>query len=176
MRHLKQVLCLIVLLVACSFQQLLAQQMPPIPTDPNVRIGKLSNGLTYYIRKNALPEKRAFFYIAQKVGSIQEEPQQRGLAHFLEHMCFNGTEHFANDKLIRYLETLGVQFGSNLNAFTSIDRTVYRICNVPTTRIAALDSCILILKDWSCALTLNPKEIDKERGVIHKNGAREQMR
>ena len=150
---------------AASAQQM---HMPSIPVDTAVRIGKLPNGLTYYIRHNDYPAHRANFYIAQRVGSIQENDQQRGLAHFLEHMCFNGTDHFANDKVIRYLETLGVQFGSNLNAFTSIDRTVYRICNVPTTRIAALDSCMLILKDWSCALTLDPKEIDKERGVIHE--------
>jgi zinc protease len=168
MRHLKQVLCLIVLLVACSFQQLLAQQMPPIPTDPNVRIGKLSNGLTYYIRKNALPEKRAFFYIAQKVGSIQEEPQQRGLAHFLEHMCFNGTKHFPGNSLIQYLEKIGVKFGENLNAYTSIGETVYNIDNVPVTAPGAIDSCLWILHDWSNDLTLDPVEIDKERGVINE--------
>ena len=167
MKIIKFILSTMVFLAgsAVSAQQM---QMPSIPVDTAVRIGKLPNGLTYYIRHNDYPAHRANFYIAQRVGSIQENDQQRGLAHFLEHMCFNGTEHFANDKLIRYLETLGVQFGSNLNAFTSIDRTVYRICNVPTTRIAALDSCMLILKDWSCALTLDPKEIDKERGVIHE--------
>ena len=140
MKIIKFILSTMVFLAgsAVSAQQM---QMPSIPVDAAVRIGKLPNGLTYYIRHNDYPAHRANFYIAQRVGSIQENDQQRGLAHFLEHMCFNGTEHFANDKLIRYLETLGVQFGSNLNAFTSIDRTVYRICNVPTTRIAALDSC-----------------------------------
>jgi zinc protease len=136
--------------------------------DPNVRVGKLSNGLTYYIRHNALPEKRAFFYIAQKVGAIQEEPQQRGLAHFLEHMCFNGTKHFPGNSLIQCLERYGVKFGENLNAYTAIDETVYNIDNVPTTNESALDSCLLILHDWSNDLTLDPKEIDKERGVIHE--------
>lgn len=143
-------------------------QMPPVPVDEAVRIGKLPNGLTYYVRHNNYPEHQANFYIAQRVGSIQEEESQRGLAHFLEHMCFNGTQHYPKDGLIRYLETLGVQFGSNLNAYTSIDQTVYRICNVPTTRISALDSCLLIIKDWASALTLDPKEIDQERGVIHE--------
>lgn len=168
MRHLKQIYCLIVLLVACSFQQLFAQQMPPLPIDQTVRIGKLSNGLTYYIRKNTLPEKRVFFYIAQKVGSIQEEPQQRGLAHFLEHMCFNGTKHFPGEGLRQYLEKIGVKFGENLNAYTSIEETVYNIDNVPVTVPGAIDSCLWILHDWSNDLTLDPGEIDKERGVINE--------
>ena len=143
-------------------------QMPPIPLDPAVKIGKLDNGLTYYIRYNNWPEKRANFYIAQKVGSIQEEEAQRGLAHFLEHMCFNGTKHFPGDALLRYCESLGVKFGADLNAYTSIDRTVYNIDNVPTARQSALDSCLLILRDWAGSLTLDPKEIDQERGVIHE--------
>ena len=143
-------------------------QMPPIPTDPNVRIGKLENGLTYYIRHNELPEDRADFYIAQKVGSILEEENQRGLAHFLEHMCFNGTTNFPGKALINYLETIGVRFGENLNAYTSIDETVYNIANVPVIRDGIVDSCLLILHDWANDLTLDPKEIDNERGVIHE--------
>ena len=123
-------------------------QMPPIPVDPAVRIGKLDNGLTYYIRHNEYPEHVANFYIAQRVGAIQEEESQRGLAHFLEH-------------------SLGVEFGSDLNAYTSIDQTVYRVCNVPTKRATALDSCLLILKDWSNGLSLEADEIDKERDVVH---------
>ncbi len=145
-----------------------AQMDMAIPMDTAVRTGKLDNGLTYYIRHNGWPEHRANFYIAQKVGSLQEDESQRGLAHFLEHMCFNGTEHFKDDGLIRYLETLGVRFGADLNAYTSIDQTVYNIDNVPTTRQTALDSCMLILYDWANGLTLDPKEIDKERGVIHE--------
>ena len=143
-------------------------QMPPIPTDPKVRIGKLENGLTYYIRHNELPEDRADFYIAQKVGSILEEENQRGLAHFLEHMCFNGTTNFPGKALINYLETIGVRFGENLNAYTSIDETVYNIANVPVIRDGIVDSCLLILHDWANDLTLDPKEIDNERGVIHE--------
>ncbi len=145
-----------------------AQQMPPVPTDPNVRIGKLENGLTYYIRHNELPEKQADFYIAQKVGSILEEDNQRGLAHFLEHMCFNGTTHFPGNLLREYLESIGVKFGANLNAYTSVDETVYNIDNVPVIRDGIVDSCLLILHDWANDLTLDPKEIDKERGVIHE--------
>lgn len=143
-------------------------QMPEIPADPDVRIGKLDNGLTYYIRHNNWPENRADFYIAQKVGSIQEEESQRGLAHFLEHMCFNGTTNFKGNEVIRYCESIGVKFGRDLNAYTSIDQTVYNISNVPTERQTALDSCLLILHDWADGLTLAPEEIDKERGVIHE--------
>lgn len=168
MKHLFRGLFVAAAIICCSFQQAFAQQLPPIPVDPNVRIGKLDNGLTYYIRKNALPENRADFYIAQKVGSIQEEDNQRGLAHFLEHMCFNGTTHFPGDALKQYLEHIGVKFGENLNAYTSVDETVYNISNVPVTTPGAIDSCLLILHDWSNDLTLDPKEIDKERGVINE--------
>lgn len=145
-----------------------AQQMPPIPVDPDVRIGKLDNGLTYYIRHNDYKKDRADFYIAQKVGSILEEDDQRGLAHFLEHMCFNGTEHFEGNGLISYLETIGVKFGANLNAYTGVDETVYNISDVPVVRESIVDSCLLILSDWADGLTLDPEEIDKERGVIHE--------
>ena len=145
-----------------------AQQMPQLPVDKDVRIGKLDNGLTYYIRYNNWPENRAEFYIAQKVGSIQENDDQRGLAHFLEHMCFNGTKNFPGNGVMRYCESIGVQFGRDLNAYTSIDRTVYNISNVPTARTGAQDSCLLILHDWADGLLLEPEEIDKERGVIHE--------
>ena len=155
-------------LLCGGFLAAFAQQMPPIPTDPNVRIGKLENGLTYYIRHNELPEKQADFYIAQKVGSILEEDSQRGLAHFLEHMCFNGTTNFPDNLLREYLESIGVKFGVNLNAYTSVDETVYNISNVPVIRDGIVDSCLLILHDWANDLTLDPKEIDKERGVIHE--------
>ena len=144
-----------------------AQQMPQLPVDKDVRIGKLDNGLTYYIRYNNWPENRAEFYIAQKVGSLQENDDQRGLAHFLEHMCFNGTQSFPGNGVMRYCESIGVQFGRDLNAYTSFDRTVYNISNVPTARTGAQDSCLLILHDWADGLLLEPEEIDKERGVIH---------
>ena len=155
------------LLLACIVMPAMAQQMPQLPIDPAVRYGKLPNGLTYYIRHNALPEHRANFYIAQKVGAVQEEESQRGLAHFLEHMCFNGTDHFPDDRLVKYCETIGVKFGQNLNAYTASDETVYNIDDVPVTA-NNVDSCLLILRDWADGLTLDPKEIDKERGVIHE--------
>ena len=162
---LKAILSTLLLMVVGAVN---AQMMPPIPLDTAVRIGKLDNGLTYYIRYNNWPEHRANFYIAQKVGSIQEEESQRGLAHFLEHMAFNGSDNFKSGELVSWLETVGVQFGGDLNAYTSIDQTVYNIDNVPTTRQSVLDSCLLILRDWSTGLTLDAKEIDKERGVIHE--------
>ena len=139
-----------------------------LPLDPTIRIGKLKNGITYYIRQNKKPENIVNFYIAQKVGSIQEEEHQRGLAHFLEHMCFNGTEHFPGKSMINYLESIGVKFGADLNAYTSIDETVYNIDNVPVNVEGAIDSCLWILHDWADGLTLDEQEIDSERGVIHE--------
>lgn len=146
-----------------------AQQMPPIPIDSKVRIGHLDNGLTYYIRHNEEPKGQANFYIAQKVGSILEEENQRGLAHFLEHMCFNGTQHFPGNGVVKYCESIGVKFGADLNAYTSIDETVYNIDNVPVaTTPSAIDSCLWILHDWADGLLLTADDIDHERGVIHE--------
>lgn len=140
----------------------------PLPMDSAVRHGRLANGLTYYICPNTKTSQRTDFYIVQKVGSMQEEEHQRGLAHFLEHMAFNGTKHFPEKSLIRYLESLGLQFGNDINAYTSFDETVYSITNVPTLRTGVADSCLLILHDWSCNITLSGKEIDAERKVIHE--------
>ncbi|WP_320054501.1 insulinase family protein [uncultured Acetobacteroides sp.] len=159
---------LVLLMVALLCLPALAQQMPTLPTDPKVRVGKLDNGLTYYIRHNAEPKGQADFYIAQKVGSILEEESQRGLAHFLEHMAFNGTKNFPGKKMPNYLETIGVKFGANLNAATGWDQTIYNINNAPVTREGSLDSCLLILHDWSSFISLEDKEIDAERGVIHE--------
>lgn len=153
---------------ACLPVAVRAQQMPPVPVDKEVRIGKLDNGLTYYIRHNEYPKNQVDFYIAQKVGSILEEDDQRGLAHFLEHMCFNGTKNFPGSSMIKWLESVGVKFGYNLNAYTSIDETVYRISSVPTERIGVQDSCLMILSDWADGLLLNGKDIDEERAVIHE--------
>lgn len=139
--------------------------------DPTVRRGRLDNGLSYFVKQNSNPSGQAEFYIVQKVGSILEEENQRGLAHFLEHMAFNGTKHFPGNSLVSYLEQNGVKFGVNLNAYTSFDETVYNISNVPISREGLIDSCLLILYDWSCAITLLEESIEKERGVI-----REEMR
>ncbi|MCM1164175.1 MAG: insulinase family protein [Muribaculaceae bacterium] len=152
-----------------------AQQNPmmqPLPVDSGVRVGKLPNGLTYYIRHNEYPKGQADFYIAQNVGSALENDNQRGLAHFLEHMCFNGTTNFPGNLLRDWLESVGVKFGYNLNAYTGVDKTVYLIKNVPTARESVQDSCLLILHDWANDLTLAPEEIDKERGVIHEEWRR----
>ncbi len=163
---MKKLLLALVMLLG-MMTRVAAQEMT-LPMDAEVRKGTLPNGLTYYLRHNEWPEKRAFFYIAQKVGSIQEEDNQRGLAHFLEHMCFNGTTNFPGDNLKKYLEGIGVKFGENLNAYTSFDETVYNIDNVNVEIAGALDSCLLILHDWSHDLLLEDKEIDKERGVINE--------
>ena len=159
------------LLLMVSAVTMMAQdlsQLPSVPLDSDVRMGKLDNGLTYYIRYNNWPENRAEFYIAQRVGSIQENDDQRGLAHFLEHMAFNGSKHFKGNELLRWCESVGVKFGTDLNAYTSIDQTVYNISNVPTTRESIIDSCLLILYDWADGLLLEQEEIEKERGVIHE--------
>jgi len=156
----------VALLFLAGRQPVAAQGQLTLGTDTAIVTGKLPNGLTYYVRYNNWPEKRVNFYIAQRVGSINEEENQRGLAHFLEHMCFNGTKHFPSNQIIDYCESLGVKFGTDLNAYTSTDETVYRICNVPTERQSSLDSCLLILHDWSHDLLLQDEEIDKERGVI----------
>lgn len=138
----------------------------PAPIDPDIRIGKLNNGLTYFIRKNKEPEKRASFYIIQNVGAILENDDQNGLAHFLEHMAFNGTQHFPGKGIISGLEKHGVAFGSNINAYTGFDETVYNLTNVPVDVPKLVDTCLLILNDWSHFLSLTDKEIDLERGVI----------
>ena len=171
MKNMKRMFLAVLTLVCSTVMVAQEMQMPPIPVDPAVRIGKLDNGLTYYIRHNEYPEHVANFYIAQRVGAIQEDESQRGLAHFLEHMAFNGSEHFPSKPegkgIIDFTRSLGVEFGSDLNAYTSIDQTVYRVCNVPTKRATAVDSCLLILKDWSNGLALEADEIDKERDVVH---------
>ena len=164
-KTIKQVMVLMAGLFALGASAQMADQLP---VDDAVRQGVLPNGLTYYIRHNETPKGQADFYIAQKVGSILENDDQRGLAHFLEHMCFNGTQNFPGNDVITWLESVGVKFGQNLNAYTSIDETVYNISNVPTARESVQDSCLLILHDWADGLLLDSKEIDKERGVIHE--------
>ena len=142
-------------------------QMPKIPNTDQVRIGHLDNGLTYYIRKNALPEQRAEFYLATNVGAIQEEyPSQDGLAHFLEHMCFNGTEHFPDKAILNYLRSIGAEFGRNINASTGFEETQYMLNNIPVARESVVDSCLMVLADYSHYVLNQPEEIDAERGVI----------
>ncbi|MEG0807236.1 MAG: insulinase family protein [Alistipes sp.] len=156
------------LLAAFAVSSAVAQLNPmsPIPADKDVRMGKLENGMTYYIRHNEKPKNQADFYILHDVGAIQENDAQQGLAHFLEHMAFNGTKNLPNKQLTEYLETVGVKFGANLNAGTSWDQTVYMMKDVPTVRKGIIDSALLILHDWSHFISLDGKEIDSERGVI----------
>ena len=145
-----------------------AQQPEQLPCDPNVRYGQLDNGLTYYICHNEQPKQRCEFHIAQAVGAVLEEDNQNGLAHFLEHMAFNGTQHFPGKGIIEYFESVGVNFGGNINAYTSIDETVYRLSDVPTYREGIVDSALLVMHDWACGLLLEGDEIDAERGVIRE--------
>ena len=143
-----------------------AQQLQQLPLDPAVRVGKLDNGLTYYIRHNEKPAQRAEFYLATDVGALQELPDQDGLAHFLEHMCFNGTKNFPGKGILNWLESIGASFGGNVNASTGVEQTIYLLNNIPLIRPTVVDTCILIMHDYSHFVTCDPEEIDKERGVI----------
>ena len=163
---MKKVTMLLAVLFAAGSAMAQLNPMSPIPVDDQVRTGKLENGMTYYIRHNEKPKGQADFYILHDVGAIQEDDTQQGLAHFLEHMAFNGTKNLPGKMLTEYLETVGVKFGANLNAGTSWDQTVYNICDVPTSREGIIDSALLILHDWSHFIALEPDEIDSERGVI----------
>lgn len=143
-----------------------AQQVEQLEQDKGVKVGKLDNGLTYYIRHNEKPAERASFYLVTDVGAIQETPAQDGLAHFLEHMCLNGTKNFPGKGIISYMESLGAKFGANINAGTGVEQTAYMLMNVPLKRKTVIDSSILILHDYSHYVTNDPAEIDAERGVI----------
>lgn len=143
-------------------------QMQPLPLNPAVKHGTLPNGLQYFILHNEEPKERANFYIAQKVGSTLETSEQLGLAHFLEHMAFNGTSHYPGKDMLNYLQNKGIRFGSDINAYTDFDETVYNINNVPTTDVALMDSVLLALHDWSCEILLEEDEINAERGVIEE--------
>jgi len=157
----------IALSLTCSnaYGQSTAGQTAVMPLDPAVVTGKLSNGFTYYIRRNTTPEKRAVMYLVNKVGSILETDQQRGLAHFLEHMAFNGTKHFPKHALVDYLQKAGVRFGADLNAYTSFDETVYQL-PVSTENKELFNNTLQILRDWAHDISLDDDEIDAERGII----------
>ncbi len=153
----------------CSFAQPIPKSnIKPLAMDPQLHYGVLPNGMTYYIRHNGKEKERAHFYIIQDVGAILEEDSQNGLAHFLEHMAFQGTKNLPGKTIIEYMESVGVKFGSNINAYTSIDETVYNLDAVPTYRQGIIDTALMVLHDWSCYLSLEDSEIDKERGVIRE--------
>ena len=137
----------------------------PLPLWPEVKHGKLANGLTYYVLKHGKPEKRAFLWLAVNAGSVQENDDQRGLAHFDEHMAFNGTRRFPKSEIVNYLEKIGMRFGADLNARTTFDDTVYEL-EVPTDKKAFLDKGLDILHDWAGDVSYDPVEVDKERGVV----------
>ncbi|MGH9949071.1 MAG: M16 family metallopeptidase [Pyrinomonadaceae bacterium] len=177
-RRSLQLLLLHLFLAAAAVAQV--NLSAPIPTDPNVRIGKLGNGLTYYIRKNSKPENKVELRLAVNVGSTSERNDQQGLAHFLEHMAFNGTKNFQKNELVSFLQSIGVRFGADLNAYTSFDETVY-ILSIPTEKKELIDKGLLVLNDWASSITLDPEEIQKERGVVLEElrlgtGAEQRMR
>ena len=149
-------------LVVMSMGTVFAQN---IPVDPAVRTGTLSNGMKYYIKKNTKPEKKVEFRLAINVGSILEDDNQRGLAHFMEHMNFNGTKNFPDNKLVDFLQSIGVKFGQHLNAYTSFDETVYML-PVPLDKPGNLDAGLKVMEDWAFNATLSDAEINKERGVV----------
>ncbi|MCM1475128.1 MAG: insulinase family protein [Muribaculaceae bacterium] len=163
---IKKVLSLVMLLIGVFAANAQQPQPQPLPLSPDVKAGVLENGLHYYILHNAEPKERANFYIAQKVGSTLETPEQLGLAHFLEHMAFNGTKTYPGKAMLNYLQTKGIRFGQDINAYTSFDETVYNINNVPTTDVPLMDSVLLVLRDWSGSILLEESEINAERGVI----------
>lgn len=142
------------------------QGIQALPNDPNVKTGKLDNGMTYYIRHNDKPAQRAEFYLATDVGAIQEGEGQDGLAHFLEHMCFNGLKNLPGKQMLDYLQNIGAEFGRNINASTGVEQTQYMLNNIPVIREGIIDTCLLIMHDYSHFVLNEPEEIDAERGVI----------
>ncbi|MCS6821138.1 MAG: insulinase family protein [Microscillaceae bacterium] len=158
-------LCLSIWVTFFIKAQDLSDVNKPLSLDPNVKIGKLPNGITYYVRKNAKPEKKVELRLVVNAGSILEDDDQLGLAHFMEHMCFNGTKNFPKNELVAFLQGLGIRFGADLNAYTSFDETVY-ILPVPLDKPENLDKGFQVLQDWAFNATLDNAEIDKERGVV----------
>lgn len=154
---------LLILFCSQSFSQF--KLTAPLPTDPAVKIGKLSNGLTYYIERNTKPEKKMELRLVINAGSILEDPDQQGLAHFMEHMNFNGSKHFPKNELVDYLQKVGVKFGADLNAYTGFDETVY-ILPISTDDPEIVEKGFTVLEDWAGNNLLDPSEIEKERGVV----------
>ena len=165
---MKKLIIMATLMVSfvCAFAQ--QMQMTPLPLKPEVKTGVLPNGLTYYILHNEQPKERANFYITQKVGSTLETQEQLGLAHFLEHMAFNGITHYPGKEMLNYLQSKGIRFGADINAYTAFDETVYNIDNVITTDKPLMDSVLLVIRDWCDGILLEESEIDAERGVINE--------
>ena len=159
---MKKILIFFAVLAACATMS--AQN--PLPNDPAVKIGKLDNGLTYFIRHNALPEGKCEFYLVSDAGAINQGEGQDGLAHFLEHMCFNGLKNLPGKQMLEYMQSIGAAFGANINAGTGVDRTSYMLNNIPLVREGVLDTCLLVMHDYSHFVLNEAEEIDSERGVI----------
>ena len=163
--RVQHVIMLMMIFCVASSAQSQINLNDKLPVDPNVRIGKLSNGLTYYIRKNAKPEKKVELRLVVNAGSILEDNDQQGLAHFNEHMAFNGTTHFKKNELVSYLQSLGIEFGADLNAYTGFDETVY-ILPVPLSDSSNLRKGMLVLQDWAQGFSFDNEQIDGERNVV----------
>ncbi|MEH6537691.1 MAG: insulinase family protein [Psychroserpens sp.] len=164
MKNILLLVCLLAICVKANAQTL--ELNTPLPQDNSIRKGVLKNGITYYIYKTDVIKDAASYYIIQNVGSILENEDQQGLAHFLEHMAFNGTKNFPGKSILNTLEKHGAIFGKNINAYTSFDETVYNLDNIPTNVDGLIDTCLLVLHDWSNYLSLSNDEIDSERGVV----------
>jgi zinc protease len=166
MKTIRSIFILFSAFILIQFSNAQTNLSTSVPLDPEIRTGKLENGMTYFIRHNKEPEKRASFYFIQNVGALLENNNQNGLAHFLEHMAFNGTFHFPGKGIISSLEKHGVAFGTNINAYTGQDETIYNLSDVPVDSPGLMDSCLLAMYDWSHSISLDEKEIDAERPVI----------
>ena len=188
MRKLFIVISLLLIMVLCNscitakvkFKVIKEEPEKLLPVDPNVKIGKLENGMTYYIRKNAKPENRLALNLVVNAGAVLEDENQRGLAHLCEHMAFNGTKHFEKHELVNYLESIGIKFGAEINAYTGFDETVYML-DLPTDNDTILNQGFQVLDDWASNVSYDHDEIDKERGVVHEewrsgNGAGQRIR
>ena len=156
----------LIFIAAMFMASVLGSAQNALPNDPAVKVGKLDNGMTYYIRHNDKPAQRAEFYLATHVGAIQETPDQDGLAHFLEHMCFNGLKNLPGKQMLEYLQSIGAEFGRNINASTGVESTQYMLNNIPVTREGIIDTCLLVMHDYSHFVLNEQEEIDNERGVI----------
>jgi zinc protease len=159
---------LLLLSLSLFSQEITYSPTAPLPMDPDVIYGKLDNGMTYYIRENREPKERAELYLAVNAGAMSEDEDQNGLAHFTEHMAFNGTKNFDKKAILNYLQSIGMKFGPEINAFTSSDETNYMLQKVPTTDQKVIDTALLILYDWATNISFDNAEIDAERGVIHE--------
>lgn len=163
---MKKMIMAVVALLMTTIAMAQINPQAPMQNDPSVRYGKLDNGLTYYIKHNEKPADRAEYYLFTNVGAIQESPAQDGLAHFLEHMALNGTKNLPGKMMLDYFQSIGAEFGRNINASTGVEQTMYMLNNIPTIREGIVDTSLLILHDYSAFVTNDPAEIDKERGVI----------